>query len=56
MELALISTHTDNTENASTGLRPMRSATMPQKTDAIPLPIMYDAPEEEEDEQTSGIQ
>ena len=38
------STYTENTENAITGFRPIRSAMIPQKTDARPLPIIYDAP------------
>ena len=40
------STYTENTENAITGFRPIRSAMIPQKTDARPLPIIYDAPKE----------
>ena len=40
------STYTENTENAITGFRPIRSAMIPQKTDAKPLPIIYDAPKE----------
>ena len=43
------STYTENTENAITGFRPIRSAMIPQKTDAIPLPIIYDAPKEKDE-------
>jgi hypothetical protein len=36
--------YTENTEIAITGFRPIRSATIPQKTEEIPLPIIYEAP------------
>jgi hypothetical protein len=38
------SSYVESNDNAITGFRPMRSATIPQKIDAKALPTIYDAP------------
>lgn len=43
VRISIIYTYTDKIENAMTGFRPIRSAIIPQKTEAKPLPTMYDA-------------
>lgn len=40
----IMSAYIETIEIIITGFRPMRSATIPQKIDANPLPTIYDAP------------